>query len=342
MKILITGNQGYVGSVLGDYLVKLGFTVIGLDIGYYKECLLDRSFIDVPTIAMDIRDITAAQLEGIDCVIHLAGLSNDPVGELDENLTYEINYLASVNLAKLAKFAGVKRFVYASTQSIYGFSNSELELNEDESVKNPQTAYANSKWMAEQEILALADDKFTPLAIRPSTVFGWSPRLRTDIVFNNLLVYGIIHGSIEVHSDGSPWRPIIHVNDLAEFIKNSMVAPNAIVSGQSFNVGLIGGNFTVKEIAEFASNCSKPPLPITFNTENITDSRSYRVSFEKARIILGFAAQINLLQGGFEMVNKLKTLNLNEKDLVGRKTTRITQLNFLIKEKRLDKTLRVI
>jgi nucleoside-diphosphate-sugar epimerase len=341
MKILITGNQGYVGSVLGDYLEKFGFDAIGLDVGYYKECLLDENFVDIPTIAMDIRDVTATQLSGIDCVIHLAGLSNDPVGELDENLTYEINYEASVKLANLAESSGVKRFIYASTQSIYGFSNSEIELSEDESKKNPQTAYAKSKWMAEKEILAMANSKFTSLAIRPSTVFGWSPRLRTDIVFNNLLTNGMISGSIEVHSDGTPWRPILHVKDLAEMIRVSMLAPKEKVSGQAFNVGLIGGNYSVKEIAEFASDCITPKLPIIFNTENITDSRSYRVSFEKAKNMLGFAAQIGLLEGGSEIVNKLSALNIINNELNGKQTTRITQLNFLIQENLIDSNLRV-
>ena len=186
MTTLITGNLGYIGSVLGNYLLSNGFKVGGLDSGFFQNNTIDDC-IDIETNMKDIRDIIPNDLNGVKSIVHLAALSNDPLGEFDRSLTFEINYEAAINLAKMAKSLGVKKFIFVSTQSIYGYSNSDKELEEDNSVKNPQTAYAESKWLAEQEILRLTSTTFQVLALRPSTVFGWSPRLRTDIVFNSLL-----------------------------------------------------------------------------------------------------------------------------------------------------------
>lgn len=210
MTILVTGNQGYIGSVLVRQLLKEGFEVRGLDVGYFDDCCFDLSVPDVDQIAKDVRDINASDLKGIESIVHLAALSNDPLGELSQSLTEEINHRATIRLARLAKSVGVQRFVYASSQSMYGVSNSDYELEEDASEKNPITTYARTKWSAEQDLKALGTDTFTVVCFRPSTVFGVSPRLRCDIVFNNLVACAYTTGRIEIKSDGTPWRPVVH------------------------------------------------------------------------------------------------------------------------------------
>jgi len=334
MKTLITGNLGYIGSVLGEYLVTNGFDVIGLDSGFFQECHIEK-IVDIETNLKDIRDINESDLAGVENIIHLAALSNDPLGEFDRALTFEINYLAAVNLAKLAKSLSVKRFIFASTQSIYGYSNSEEELQEDNSLKNPQTAYAESKWLAEQEILALADSAFQVLALRPSTVFGWSPRLRTDIVFNNLLTMGFFTKNINVHSDGLPWRPIVHVLDVCRAIK---LALESDLTGQSLNLGVIGGNYRVRELAMAASK-SLNNIPVIFNTENITDSRSYKVDFNKARQLLQFQASISLEEGAKEIIDKLSQIN-ESKEIFIDKTNRLAKLKDLLLKNKVEDDLR--
>ena len=297
MKILVTGNLGYVGTITSAYLKNQGYDVIGLDSGFYIDCRLVPIEREISTNYKDIRDVEISDFIGIDAVVHLAALSNDPIGELDPDLTFEINYLGAVRTAEMAKKSGVEKFIFVSTQSIYGISSSADELDEDNSIKNPQTTYASSKWRAEQEILALSDSSFTSTALRPSTVFGWSPRLRSDIVFNNLLLTGLKHQRIDVHSDGTPWRPIVHVLDLAKAIGVCIKIENKVISGRSFNVGVLNGNFTIKQLAEAAQECLDG-IPIAFKTENIADPRSYKVSFERAQKELGFSAKVDLNTGG--------------------------------------------
>jgi len=338
MKVLITGNLGYIGTVLGQYLFERDFEVLGLDSGYYKECLLDESHKDIATLIRDIRDVEVEDLKNFDAIVHLAALSNDPIGELDSRLTYDINRDASIKLAEMAQQARIARFVFISTQSIYGVSTSDIELVESE-LKNPQTAYARSKWEAEQSILQMANSEFTTVALRPSTVFGWSPRLRSDIVFNNLLLSGLTKGKIEVHSDGSPWRPIVHVTDLCESIRLALLSPAKDISGKSINIGKIGGNYTVKEIASAAAICLGD-IETVFNTENITDARSYKVSFQKALEVLKFEADRELVESGDEMLTVIKALNLEKIDLMGRKTNRLAQVAYLRKGGQLDESLR--
>jgi len=340
MKTLVTGSQGYIGTFLTNFLNENGVQVFGTDIGYYKDCNLTPVDDLVSTKSIDIRDICIDDVVGFDAIVHLAALSNDPVGELDEKLTYEINYKATINLAELAKKAGVKRFVFVSTQSIYGISNTEDELDEYSSVKNPQTAYAKTKWLAEQELKNLEDNDFAITYVRPSTVFGWSPRLRTDIVFNNLLLNGLKYGKIEVHSDGTPWRPIVHINDLSRFILKVLEAPKDKIAGKAFNVGVLNGNYTVKQIAEAAQSCLPASTTITFNTENLVDPRSYKVSFNRAKEELGFNAETNLITGGNDLLDNIKNMTEN-KDILGKNTNRLKQLKHLIKLSILDKELRI-
>jgi nucleoside-diphosphate-sugar epimerase len=340
VKILITGNLGYVGTVLSEHLTAFNHQVSGIDSGFYKDCLLDGKYIDVPTKIMDIRDVTVRDFHGFDAVVHLAALSNDPIGELDSALTYQINGDASIGAAELARKAGVERFIFISTQSIYGISTSDSEL-EESAAKNPQTAYAKSKWESEQAILEMTSENFTTVALRPSTVFGWSPRLRSDIVFNNLLLTGLTKGKIEVHSDGTPWRPIVHVSDLSEAIRLTLIAEKSKISGSPFNIGKIGGNYTVKEIACAAKTCLGD-IEIIFNTENIADPRSYKVSFKKALDVLGFEAKRELIESGNEMLVRFKEYNLQNGDLLGRLTNRLAQVSHLKDEGMLNDSLRFI
>ena len=339
MKILVTGNLGYVGTITTEYLKNQGYDVVGLDSGFYRECLLVPIENKIITKNKDIRDVEISDFAGIAAVVHLAALSNDPIGELDQNLTLEINYLGAVRTAEMAKRAGVEKFIFVSTQSIYGISSSSDELDEDNSIKNPQTAYASSKWRAEQEILAMSDQSFISTALRPSTVFGWSPRLRSDIVFNNLLLTGLKQLRIDVHSDGTPWRPIVHVLDLARAIEVCIKSDSERISGRSFNIGVLNGNFTVKQLAEAARECLNR-IPIAFKTEHIVDPRSYKVSFERARKELGFTAKVDLLAGGAEIVLESKKLIGQGIDLMDRKTNRLLQMKFLLESGLIDGSLR--
>jgi nucleoside-diphosphate-sugar epimerase len=339
LNILVTGSLGYVGTQATSNLKSKGYSVFGIDSGFFRACNLVPISKEVPTILKDIRDLEISDFKNIDAVIHLAALSNDPIGELDESLTYEINYKAAVRTAELAKAASVKRFVFVSTQSIYGIAQSDSELDEDSSIKNPQTAYAKSKLSAEIEILNMSDSKFTATSLRPSTVFGWGARLRSDIVFNNLILNGLVHKKIDVHSDGTPWRPIVHVSDLCEAIEICLRISPEVISGESFNIGVTDGNFTVKQLATVAQSALNG-IPIKFNTENISDPRSYKVSFSKAEKLLNFQAKTLLESGGSELISQSRTLIEQGLDLLGRKTNRLAQMKFLINEGSLDETLR--
>lgn len=339
MNILVTGSLGYVGTNLTLNLESQGYKVFGIDSGFYRECHLLPIGREVSTTPKDIRDLEISDFNNIDSVIHLAALSNDPIGELDETLTYEINYKAAVRVAELAKAAKVKRFIFVSTQSMYGITQIDSELDEDDSIKNPQTAYAKSKLSAETEILNMSNNEFTSTSLRPSTVFGWGNRLRSDIVFNNLLLSGLLHNKIDVHSDGTPWRPIVHIDDLCEAIEICLRITPEVISGQSFNIGVMDGNFTVRQLAEAAQSVLNG-IPITFNTENISDPRSYKVSFLKAKKVLNFQAKTGLQAGGSELISQSQKLLQQGFDLLGRNTNRLAQIKFLINKGLLDETLR--
>ena len=339
MTVLITGSQGYIGTHLTSHMINEGYKVVGVDSGYFKSCNIAPLNENTKTLQKDIRDLEKADLEGVDVVIHLAALSNDPIGELDSRLTFEINHDGAVRVAQLAKVAGVKRFVFISTQSIYGISTSDTELDEIDSVKNPQTAYAQSKWNAEQEILSMSDMEFTTTALRPSTVFGWSPRFRSDIVFNNLILNGLLKQQIEVHSDGTPWRPVIHVQDVCIAIQKCVESSVEVVNSKAFNLGVQNGNYTVRELAEAAQACIGG-FPILYNTENLTDPRSYKVSFTRAYRELDFDAKITLSSGGNEIAKEARFLIDSGTDLLNRNTNRLQQVKYLLENGFLDDTLR--
>lgn len=341
MEILVTGNRGYIGAVLVDMLLERSYEVVGYDIDYYDGCELYEFNQPIKQIRKDIRDVEIKDLAGVDVVIHLAALSNDPLGEFSPRLTEDINLRATLKLAGLARQAGVKRFIYSSSQSMYGISNTQEELDEDASDKSPITTYARTKWEAECGLKELNSDDFTVVCFRPSTVFGASPRLRCDIVFNNLVACVHTTGRVEIRSDGTPWRPVVHVRDVSEAYIAGLEAPVKLVSGQSFNVGIKGGNFTVRQLAEAAQR-SVPGSELSFTNEHITDSRTYKVSFKKILTVLKdyFKPKWDLANGGRQLVDMFKKINFSEKDFTSGKCTRLASLERLIKEKRLNKDLR--
>jgi len=341
MKIMVTGDRGYIGAVIVPILIKKGYEVVGLDSGFFTENILksyDESYFK---ITKDIRDINEQDLIGIEAIIHLAGLSNDPLGEFSPRLTEEINYYGTIKLASLAKKVGVKRFVYASSQSMYGISDTTSELVEDDSEKNPVTAYAIAKWRAEQELHQMSSDDFVVTSFRPSTVFGVSPRLRCDIVFNNLLACAYTTGKIEIMSDGTPWRPVVHIEDVCSAFIAGIEAPAHLVSRKAFNVGIPNGNFTVRDIAEAAQR-AVPGSTLVFTGEH-TDPRTYRVSFTRILEDLKdyYKPRWNLDMGGKEMIDFFNDVNFTEKDFRGASTIRLQQLKNLSNSGILDKTLRI-
>jgi len=339
-KVLVTGNLGYVGTVLTEILTRKNYYVTGLDVNYYKECLLEPINQNFNQINKDIRQIVIEDIIDFDAIIHLAGLSNDPLGELNPGLTEEINFHGTINLAKLANQAGVKRFIYASSQSMYGISETDHELDEDNSEKNPVTAYARTKWEAELILKRMNDQDFTVTCFRPSTVFGASPRLRCDIVYNNLVACAYTTGKIEILSDGTPWRPVVHVSDVCQAFVAGLEAPIEIIGGRAFNVGLPNGNFTVRELAEAAQR-SVPGCELVFLNEH-TDPRSYKVSFNRILSELGdyFTPEFDLDKGGKELVDYFSSVDLSEDDFRGRICNRLPQLQYLQNKKIIDNELR--
>ena len=336
----MTGNLGYVGTILTEILTRKDYSVTGLDVKYFKECLLEPASQNIKQINKDIREIVIEDIIGFDAIIHLAGLSNDPLGELNPGLTEEINFHGTVNLAKIANQAGVKRFIYASSQSMYGISETDHELDEDNSEKNPVTAYARTKWEAELILKKMNDQDFTVTCFRPSTVFGVSPRLRCDIVYNNLVACAYTTGKIEILSDGTPWRPVVHVRDVCQAFVAGLEAPIEIIGGRAFNVGLPNGNFTIRELAEAAQR-SVPGCELVFLNEH-TDPRSYKVSFNRILSELEdyFTPEFDLDKGGKELVDYFNRVNFSEDDFRGRICNRLPQLQYLQQNKLIDKQLR--
>ena len=323
-------------------LLARGHEVRGLDAGYYEECTLLPGPEGMEQLRKDLREVEAADLDGVEGVIHLAALSNDPLGELDPSLTDSINLRGTERLAGLARRASVRRFVYVSSQSMYGISDaSGPALDEELSEKRPLTAYARTKWDAELALRALGTDSFVVVSFRPSTVFGASPRLRCDIVFNNLVACGYTTGRIEIASDGTPWRPVVHVRDLSDALIAGVEAPAELVAGMAFNVGLPDGNFTVRQLAEAAQR-AVPGSALVFTGEHGRDSRTYRVSFRRILTVLGrhYRPSWTLDRGADELVGFFRATGFSETDFRGPRTVRLAQLRRLLDAGRLDRDLR--
>ena len=334
MQVLLTGAGGYIGVVVAQALAKAGHAVAGLDAGYYDDGWLYEGDVARPEVRRgDIRDLTPDDLAGHDAVVHLAELSNDPLGQLNPELTYAINHQGTVRLARLARAAGVARFVYTSSCSVYGVGTGDLMT--ETSPTNPQTAYAHCKVLVERDVGTLADDGFSPTFLRNATAFGASPRMRFDLVLNNLAGEAWTSGVIRMASDGTPWRPLVHVRDIARAVTCVLDAPREAVHGEIFNVGASGHNFRVREIAEVVGSVF-PGAALSFG-QNGGDTRSYRVSFDKIHTHLpGFRCQWDPRRGAEELREIFERIGLSRGDFEFRAYTRLRQLEHLLATGRLD------
>ena len=339
MRVLVTGHQGYLGTVMVPILRSAGRDVIGLDSAYFAECVLGPAPDDAPGIAgdrpVDLRDVTVDQLAGFDAVIHLAALSNDPLGALAPEITYDINHHASVRLARLAKEAGVARFLYASTCSVYGSAGDDL-VTEDAPLR-PLTPYAESKVLVEDDVAAMADSGFAPVFLRNATAFGFSPRLRADIVLNNLVGHAVLTGNVRVLSDGTPWRPLVHAKDIAAAFATCLSAPTEAIYCKAYNVGSEMNNLTVAQIAEAVVE-AVPNSSLLITGESGPDPRSYRVDFTRAREGLGFEAAWSIPEGAAELYRAYTENGLTSDDFSSR-FTRLPQLERLRREGILNESL---
>jgi len=336
VKVLVTGCEGYIGIVLAQYLLEKGIKVDGFDTGFYKSGLLYKGTKIIPKIiSKDIRKISTDDLKGYDVVVHLAELSNDPLGEFDSKVTYKINHLGTTRLAKNAKKAGVKRFIYYSSCSVYGASDNIVS---EESKVNPITQYAICKVLNEKMLAKLASKNFTPVFLRNATVFGASPRFRFDLVVNNLTGLAWTKRKIEMSSDGTPWRPLVHILDVCQATYCVLKAPKKSVYKQIFNVGSNKSNYQIKDIANIILEVF-PGCKITFN-KNSKDKRNYRVNFDKINNKLpSFYSQHTLRDGIKELLDIYKKIELKKETFDSKNYTRMKQIEHLSKTKQVDKDL---
>ncbi|MGC9943172.1 MAG: SDR family oxidoreductase [Verrucomicrobiota bacterium] len=337
-RILVTGHNGYIGSVMSPHLVSSGFEVSGLDTGYFSECTLVPDAGQIPAVKKDLRDLSPGDLRGFDAVVHLGALSNDPIGNLNDSWTEEINYLASVKLAELAKAAGVGRFLFSSSCIMYGSADT-LIVNE-ESPLDPKTEYARSKVKAERAISALADKDFSPVFIRNGTVYGVSPRMRFDTVLNDLVGSAATTGKVVVHSDGKPWRPVMHVQDVARYFQAILEAPREKIHNQAFNAGANELNHQIIELAEIAVK-TVPGCKLEMFPKPGADQRTYKADFGKfARTFPDFRFKWNAVSGAAELYEAFKRVGLTHSDYTDKKFTRLKWLRYLMDGGRLDNNLR--
>ena len=336
MRVLLTGSEGYLGCLLGPELVRDGHDVLGVDTGYYRSGWLYRG-VDrtVETVDRDVRRLTVEDLRGVDAVVHMGELSNDPLGDLIGEVTYEVNHKGSVRLAELAKQAGVERFVYMSSCSVYGIADGTVD---ETSPVNPQTAYGVCKGLVERDVAALADDPFSPTFLRNATAFGASPRMRFDIVLNNLSGLAWTTRDITMTSDGSPWRPLVHALDIGKAIRCVLQAPREAVHAEVFNVGSDEQNYQVRDIAERVA-AAFPGCTTSFG-EAGADNRSYRVDFAKITSGLpGFSCDWDADRGAQQLAEVFARIDLDRETFTGRGHTRLKQLEHLLRTRQLDDRL---
>ena len=337
MKLLVTGTEGYIGSRLAPYLMLLGHEVVGLDTGFYREGCLYQDPKKIPQLPMtrikDLRHAQPADFAGFEAVVHLAELSNDPLGENRPEVTYRINHEGSVHLARLAKAAGVRRFVYASSCSVYGVGSGEF-LNETSPI-NPQTAYAKCKALVERDVRPMAASDFCVTFLRNATAFGPSPRMRFDIVINDLCALAWTTKRIAMTSDGSPWRPLVHIEDICSAIRCVLDAPIQTVNGEIFNVGRNSENYRVREIAQLVADAFKG-CEVTTGPAS-ADNRSYRVSFDKiASQLPGFECRWSVREGVEELHALFERIDFTQEMYQARPFTRLKQLKYLSRTNQID------
>jgi nucleoside-diphosphate-sugar epimerase len=338
MRVLVTGHHGYIGSVLVPTLLEAGHEVTGLDTFYYRGCDFGPDH-EVPALMLDVRDVAPKHLKGFDAVVHLAALSNDPLGDLDPELTYAINFRATLNIARAAKEAGVRRFIFSSSCSMYGAAGSDESLDEEAPLR-PLTPYAESKVRAEEGLAALADRDFSPVSMRNATAFGASPRLRLDVVLNNLCAWAFTTGAIRLMSDGSAWRPLVHVRDIASCALVLLEAPRDSIHGRAFNIGANAENYRVRELAEIVRE-AQPDCAIEFAASADADPRSYRVDFTKWGRTFPYApARWTARRGTRELVTAFERVGFSRAQFEGHRYVRLSQLSPLMSLGLLDADLR--
>jgi nucleoside-diphosphate-sugar epimerase len=338
MKLLITGHLGYIGAEMIPVMLEAGHDVTGLDTGFYDECDFARPPVDVRSLRLDLRDVTPEHLEGFDAVIHLAALSNDPLGDINPDLTYDINLDASVRLAESAKAAGVERFLFSSSCSLYG-AGGESVLDETAGF-NPVTPYGESKVRVEQAVSKLADDSFSPVYLRNATAYGVSRRLRADIVVNNLVGFAVTTGKVLLQSDGTAWRPLVHIRDIINAFEATLAAPREAIHDQAFNVGRNSENYQIRTVAEIVAKIV-PDCEVAFASGASADTRDYRVDFTKIETQLpGFEPCWTVRKGTEELYEAYTAAGLDDATWSGDRYYRLRTIRALLDEGRLDTALR--